>query len=212
MPLRLNRDRLDLRPTVRATLVRWFEFASGNFGDRSKRDAKLFRDRTQGAAAAEQLGDGGDGGAVDHRWSVVEAARARPNSSEEKSALPLESAVRNADRELKRRERTAMARITKALVEKYWSLEAKRKELSRQSADLKKQVDDIEEAFLAHARENGGKARSVVTCGAVLAITEESGSIQWKKEFIAKLGQKAADTLIAAAPKKEVLTVTPAAV
>ena len=104
-----------------------------------------------------------------------------------------------------------MARITKALVEKYWSLEAKRKELSRQSADLKKQVDDIEDQFLAHAREKGGKARSVVACGAVLAITEESGSIQWKKEFIAKLGQKAADTLIAAAPKKEVLTVTPAA-
>ncbi len=106
---------------------------------------------------------------------------------------------------------TKLPRVTKKLIEEHQELEARRKALSREASDLRKQQDAIEEALVALVREEGGKARSVKKCGYVLAMHDASGSVGWKQEFVKVAGIDAAEELIAAAPKREVLSVEKAA-
>lgn len=98
-----------------------------------------------------------------------------------------------------------MARITRATIEEYLALDAQRKALSRQSSDLKKRQDEIEEQLKAFVRDSG--ERSVKRSGFVLALTTEKGSVSWKGEFVKLAGQERAEELIAAAPTKEGFTV-----
>lgn len=102
-------------------------------------------------------------------------------------------------------------RVTKALIEKYLKLEEERKSLSRQSKDLKVEQDVIHEAMEQFVRDNGGKGKTVSHAGFVLAIITKNGSVSWKDEFVKKCGSEIAEELIAAAPKKEELTVEKAA-
>ncbi|MDX1963916.1 MAG: hypothetical protein SFX18_12240 [Pirellulales bacterium] len=100
-------------------------------------------------------------------------------------------------------------RVTRAQIERYFKLEAKRKELQRQASDLGKQVEEIENELIEYVEQNGGEARSVTTCGHVLAIVQKAGTVQWKPEFIRVAGQRAADQIIAAAPPRDAFSITP---
>lgn len=100
-----------------------------------------------------------------------------------------------------------MSRLTKKEIEAYLDLHERRKALQRQARDLDKQAELIEEKLMEYVAAEGGAERSVRSCGFVLAIQTARGSVSWKQEFIAVAGEKKAESLIAAAPPRDVLSV-----
>jgi hypothetical protein len=47
----------------------------------------------------------------------------------------------------------------------------------------------------------------VISCGYRLAIVQKNGTVSWKDEFVRAAGHEKAEELLAAAPKKDVLSV-----
>lgn len=99
------------------------------------------------------------------------------------------------------------ARILKADIEQFLALHEERKELNRRAAALGKEADALEEIFAEHVREDGGKDRSLLTCGYVLSLADKPGQVQWKPAFVEVAGHDAAEALIQAAPTREVLSI-----
>jgi hypothetical protein len=102
-------------------------------------------------------------------------------------------------------------RLTRAQLTKYFELDARRLALQRQAKDLEALQEKIEQKAMAVVKTEGGKERTVLTCGYVLAIKDANGAVAWKSEFVRVAGSAAAEKLIAAAPKKEKLSIEPAA-
>lgn len=100
--------------------------------------------------------------------------------------------------------------VTKRDIQEFLDLEEQARSLKRQAKAIEKKAELIEKTLFAFVRANGGKERSVLRSGFVLAITDSRCSVTWKNEFIRVAGDKAAEALIEAAPKKEKLTVTQA--
>lgn len=84
-------------------------------------------------------------------------------------------------------------------LDEYVRLNELRKSLKRQSDELKKQADEIEERLLAFTLANGGKQAPLRKHGWLLGVKMASDSVQWKHEFVRIKGEKAAEALIAAA-------------
>lgn len=97
--------------------------------------------------------------------------------------------------------------LTRSELEQYFDLHEQRKALNRQAADLEKQADRIEPKIWAFIKKHGGRARSLSKWGFNLAVKFARGSVSWKSEFIAAVGQAKADELAAAAPQRESLSV-----
>jgi len=101
--------------------------------------------------------------------------------------------------------------ITRHDIEEYLELEERRKGLNRESAQIAKQAEVIEQKLEAFVRANGGKEKSLSRSGYVLAIKTCKGSPAWKVEFVKVAGIAASEQLIASAPTRESLTVEKAA-
>jgi hypothetical protein len=104
-----------------------------------------------------------------------------------------------------------MARLLTRDLQRWHQLQLQRLSLARQAKDLKALLDPLEEKFLAHVQECGGRERAVISCGFRLAINEKRDSVAWKEEFIRVAGVEAAEKLIAAAGTKDVLVIEPPA-
>lgn len=100
-----------------------------------------------------------------------------------------------------------MAVPTKKDIEKYLSLEERRKALQREARALEAEAEPLETLMLEFVRAKGGDARSVERSGFVLAIGTRAGTVRWKDEFVRECGNKKAEALIEAAPPREFLSV-----
>jgi len=98
-------------------------------------------------------------------------------------------------------------RMTTDEISEFLSLEEERRRLNRLAADLEKKAKPIKEKILQFVRTTGGKSRSVVSCGHVLAIITRAGTVTWKDEFIRVAGEDEAEKLRSAVPPTEMLSV-----
>jgi hypothetical protein len=101
-------------------------------------------------------------------------------------------------------------RLTAAELKRYFALDAQRLSLQRQAKALVALQEKIEERMIAVVEADGGRERTVLTCGYVLALQDAPGTVKWKDEFVRVAGSDEAERLVEAAPKKEKLTVQPA--
>lgn len=89
----------------------------------------------------------------------------------------------------------------------YVELEQHRRDHQRQADALERQVKAIKERLLDYVRRTGGSDRTTTRHKFVLAIRNATGQINWKKEFVDRLGQAAADAI--PIPTREQLVVEP---
>jgi hypothetical protein len=106
---------------------------------------------------------------------------------------------------------TPAPKMTRVEIDKYFELDKERLSLQRQAKDLEALQEKIEDKMVAVVRANGGKERTVLTCGYVLAIKDANGAVKWKDEFVRVAGSDEAEKLIAAAPKRDKFSVEKAA-
>jgi hypothetical protein len=104
-----------------------------------------------------------------------------------------------------------VANVSSKDLARYFELEEQRASLARQSKDLGKLQEELEEKFVAWVKAHGGPEQATMRCGYKLAILVKPGSVAWKTEFMKAVedGAKRAEELTASAPKKEVLVVEP---
>lgn len=102
-----------------------------------------------------------------------------------------------------------VANVSSKDLARYFELEEQRASLARQSKDLGKLQDELEEKFVAWVKANGGPEQACLRCGYKLAILAKAGSVSWKTEFMKVAGAERAEELVQSAPKKEVLVVEP---
>lgn len=105
---------------------------------------------------------------------------------------------------------TARPKLTRAEINRYFELECERLELARKAKDLAALQEKIEQRMIAAVRANGGKERTLITCGYRLAISMVRVGVKWKDEFVRAMGEDKAEQLVEAQPKKEKFTVEPA--
>lgn len=127
------------------------------------------------------------------------------------SASLIPSATQNGARVVKSAEK--VANVSSKDLARYFELEEQRASLARQSKDLGKLQEELEEKFIAWVKAHGGPEQATIRCGYKLAILVKPGSVGWKTEFMKAVedGAKRAEELTASAPKKEVLVVEPPA-
>jgi len=99
--------------------------------------------------------------------------------------------------------------LKRAELEKYFQLNEERLALNRRAKDLERLQEELEEKFTEYVHFHGGKERACTPCGFRLAIEIKAGRVEWKTEFLKVAGPLAAEKLIEAAPRKEVLTIEP---
>lgn len=104
---------------------------------------------------------------------------------------------------------TKVPRVSREELTNYLDLEEQRKELARKASDLKKMSDEIEERMVELVKATGGRTKRVRLYGYELALDVRRGTVSWKKAFVAKLGQPAAEKVIQQAPLVEVFSITP---
>jgi hypothetical protein len=93
-------------------------------------------------------------------------------------------------------------------IEKFLLIEAERKSLNRQAAELEKQASKIEAALHAHVLANGGPTRALACERYSLVVIDKPMAVKWKEEFIRIAGQKEAERLIDAAGKRTALEIS----
>lgn len=91
----------------------------------------------------------------------------------------------------------------------YIEYEQQRRDHQRQADALERQTKAIKERLLDYVRRTGGSDRTTTRHKFVLAIRTATGQINWKKEFVDRLGQEAADAI--PIPTREQLVVEPVA-
>lgn len=94
-------------------------------------------------------------------------------------------------------------------VKLYVEIEQQRRDHQRQADALERQAKAIKERLLDYVRRTGGSDRTTTRHKFVLAIRAASGQINWKKEFVDRLGQEVADAI--PIPTREQLVVEPVA-
>lgn len=92
---------------------------------------------------------------------------------------------------------------------KWFALEKDRKAAQRKAQDLLKQQHEIEEECTAYVQAAGGETKCVILHGYRLLLEIVHAAVQWKKEFVKRHGQDAAEKLVAAAEKSYDLVIEP---
>lgn len=101
------------------------------------------------------------------------------------------------------------AEISANEVKLYVEYERQRRDHQRQADALERQVKAIKEKLLDYVRRTGGSDRTTTRHKFVLAIRTATGQINWKKEFVDRMGQEAADAI--PIPTRDQLVVEPVA-
>ncbi len=99
---------------------------------------------------------------------------------------------------------------TKQEIESYLSLRERASELEREARTIRENASMLGDKIEKYVRsETRGKRRVTVRCGYELAL--EAGSVRpsWKQEFIAELGEEAAQAVVKRTPPSQVLRVEP---
>lgn len=84
---------------------------------------------------------------------------------------------------------------TKAELQQYVELSAKRKELDRQSRLLETAEKSLKEKIFAWVIENAGVKRCVKLWGYLCRLATRPGRVAWKEAYVAECGAEAAADL-----------------
>ena len=101
------------------------------------------------------------------------------------------------------------AELTAVELKSYVKLEQKRREHQRQADALERRTKQLKDKIIEYVRKCGGSDRTVVKAGHVLSLKTATAQINWKAEFVERLGEEAAGEITI--PTRDQLIVEPVA-
>lgn len=105
----------------------------------------------------------------------------------------------------------AVAAPTREELDDYYAAECERLAHQRKAEDLNSANKSLRERILAYVREHGGRDRTTVCHGFVLAIKLCSGFPPYKEAYLKLAGPDAAESLRKSTPQTESLSIEPSA-